>query len=102
MQRLVHASYPVSNSGPIITGMAASTKVSRNGPSTGDMTTTKIPCALHHLARCDTMIGAPVRVKSWEISKTLRSEFVSAEFLRVNIRIGSGESRYNQSRMLSV
>src|SRR4051794_11833640 len=98
----VKASYPVANSGSIITGISASTKDSRNGPCTGDMTTTNIPSALHHLARCDTMIGAPLRVKSCEISKTFRSELLLTEFLRANIRIGSGESRYNQSRMLLV
>ena len=48
------------------------------------------------------MIGAPLKLRSCEISNKFRPELFLAEWLRANIWIGSGESRYNQSRMLSV
>ena len=51
----------------------------------GDIDHYKRALFLHHFARCDSMIGAPVRLRSWEISKTFRPELVLAEFLRANI-----------------
>src|SRR5438105_14771548 len=80
----INRSYPVATTESTITGTPALTKIARAGPSAGDITVAKIPRALHHFAKCDRIIGAPLKLRSCVTKRRSRSPGSASDFFAAN------------------